>query len=51
MSKSKELFTEWQEAESKETKKSFTDARKLSGEIQKLITPYRQASVEDQKNS
>ena len=58
MSKSKELFEqvqtlfeEWKQAESSTTKKSFADARKAAGEIKKLITPYRQASVTDQKSA
>lgn len=55
--KKEELFQEleklWEsfaEEHAKTTKKSDQQARKALGEIKKLITPYRKASVDEAKN-
>jgi hypothetical protein len=45
------LWTEFSEEHSKTTKVSNTKARKALGEIKKLVTPYRSASVEEDKAS
>lgn len=46
-----ELWNEFQENHNSTTKVSKTRARKALGEIKKLITPYRQASVEETKTN
>ena len=43
------LWTSFEENHNKTTKKSDADARKALGEIKKLTTPYRAASVEEAK--
>lgn len=47
--KMKELWESFEEAHNGKTKKSQSDARKLSNEIKKLIPLYRKASVEEGK--
>ena len=47
-----QLVTLWETFEAnhnKTTKKSDADARKALGEIKKLVTPYRAASVAESK--
>ncbi len=43
------LFEEFQHQHNGTTKKSQANARKAIGEVKKLITDYRKASVEEQK--
>ena len=45
----KALWEKFEENHNKTTKKSDSDARKALGEIKKLVTPYRAASVEEAK--
>ena len=47
----KELFTKFEEEHNKTTKVSQKNARTLIGDLKKLVTDYRQASVEETKNS
>ena len=44
-----EQFIILQEENSKTTKASQARARKAAGEIKKLITPYKKASVEESR--
>jgi len=46
----KGLWETFETNHNKTTKKSDNDARKALGEIKKLVTPYRAASVEEAKN-
>ncbi len=43
------LWAEFEKGHNGTTKKSDKDARKALGEIKRLITPYRKASVEEAK--
>jgi hypothetical protein len=43
------LWASFEENHAKTTKKSDADARKALGEIKKLVTPYRAASVTEAK--
>lgn len=43
------LFTEFKEGHEGKTKKAKKEARKALGEIKKLVTEYRKASVEESK--
>jgi hypothetical protein len=45
----KTLWASFDANHNKTTKKSNADARKALGEIKKLVTPYRSASVEEEK--
>lgn len=45
----KTLWDQFEENHNKTTKKSNAEARKALGEIKKLVTPYRAASVESEK--
>jgi len=45
----KELFVEFEENHNGATKASKSRARKAIGEIKKLVTDYRKASVEETK--
>lgn len=45
----KALWEQFEANHNKTTKKSNADARKALGEIKKLVTPYRAASVESEK--
>lgn len=45
----KALWLTLEEEHNKPTKSSDAKARKAAGEIKKLITPYRKASVESNK--
>ena len=45
----KALWEQFETNHNKTTKKSNADARKALGEIKKLVTPYRNASVEEAK--
>lgn len=45
----KSLWESFEENHNKTTKKSNADARKALGEIKKLVTSYRKASVESDK--
>jgi hypothetical protein len=45
----KQLWETFEESHNKPTKKSDGDARKALGEIKKLVTSYRAASVEEAK--
>ena len=47
----KELFTKFEEEHNKSTKVSQKNARTAIGDLKKLITDYRQASVEETKSS
>lgn len=44
-----ELFNEFKKEHSVETKAAKSRARKAIGEIKKLVTDYRKASVEESK--
>lgn len=46
----KELFTKFEAEHNKTTKVSQKNARTLIGNLKKLVTDYRQASVEETKN-
>lgn len=41
------LWSEFETAHNGTKKKNAAEARKAIGEIKKLVTPYRQASVEE----
>ena len=43
------LWTQFEDAHNGTKKRNLADARKALGEIKKLVTPYRQASVEEAK--
>ena len=43
------LFTDFTESHNGTTKKSATQAGKAIGEMKKLVTEYRKASVEENK--
>jgi hypothetical protein len=43
------LYTEFKEEHGKSTKAAASRARKLLGELKKLATPYRAASVAEAK--
>ena len=45
----KELFTEFETEHNGTTKASKSRARKAIGEVKKLVTEYRKASVEENK--
>lgn len=45
----KELFSEFEENHNAPTKAAKSRARKSIGEIKKLVTDYRKASVEENK--
>ena len=45
----KQLWETFEENHNKPTKKSDGDARKALGEIKKLVTEYRKASVAEDK--
>jgi len=45
----KELFVEFEENHNATTKSGKSRARKSIGEIKKLVTDYRKASVEENK--
>lgn len=45
----KELFTKFEEEHNKTTKVSQKNARTLIGDLKKLVTDYRQSSVEETK--
>jgi len=45
----KELFAEFEENHNASTKAGKSRARKAIGEIKKLVTDYRKASVEESK--
>lgn len=45
----KKLWEDFESNHNETTKVSGTRARKSLGEIKKLVTPYRQASVEETK--
>ena len=47
----KALFVKFEEEHNKTTKVSQKNARTLIGDLKKIVTDYRQASVEDTKNS
>jgi len=47
----KELFTKFEEEHNKTTKVSQKNARTAIGDLKKLITEYRAASVEETKSS
>lgn len=44
-----ELFAKFQEEQAKTTKVAHREARKILGEVKKLISPYNQASVNEDK--
>ena len=44
-----ELFVEFKEGHNSDTKSGKMRARKAIGEIKKLVTDYRKASVEENK--
>jgi hypothetical protein len=46
----KSLFTKFEEEHNKTTKVSQKNARTHIGDLKKLVTDYRQASVEETKN-
>lgn len=48
--KLEQLWETFAEEHAKTTKKSDKEARKALGEIKKLVTPYRKASVDADKN-
>ena len=48
-SKMNELWNEFEKEHHKETKVSQKNARHLIGELKKLVTEYRAASVEESK--
>ena len=43
------LFTDFTESHNGTTKKSATQARKAIGEMKKLVTEYRKASIDEDK--
>ena len=45
-----DLYQEFADSHNGKTKKSQANARKALGELKKLITEYRKASVEESKN-
>lgn len=45
----KDLFTEFENEHNGTTKAAKTRARKAIGELKKLVTDYRKASVEESK--
>ena len=47
----KELFSKFEEEHNKTTKVSQENARTLIGDLKKVVTDYRQASVEETKSS
>lgn len=47
----KDLWTKFEAEHSKTTKVSQKNARTLIGDLKKLVTDYRTASVEETKNS
>ena len=47
----KELCTKFEAEHSKTTKVSQKNARTIIGDLKKLVTDYRTASVEETKNS
>ena len=47
----KTLFEAFEAAHNGKFKKNQADARKALGEMKKLVTPYRQASVDEEKNA
>jgi hypothetical protein len=47
----KELFNKFEEEHNKTTKVSQKNARTLIGDLKKVVTDYRQASVEETKSS
>ena len=47
----KELFNKFEEEHNKTTKVSQKNARTLIGDLKKVVTDYRQASVEETKNN
>ena len=47
----KALYEAFDAAHNGNKKRNFGDARKALGEIKKLVTTYRAASVEAQKNA
>lgn len=47
----KALFVKFEEEHNKTTKVSQKNARTAIGDLKKVVTDYRQASVEDTKNS
>ena len=46
----KELFTKFEEEHNKTTKVSQKNARTAIGDLKKLVTDYRQASIEETKS-
>lgn len=50
-SKMNELWNEFEKEHHKPTKVSQKNARTLIGDLKKLVTEYRAASVEEAKNS
>ena len=44
-----ELFEKFQQEQAKPTKVAHREARKVLGELKKLISPYNQASVNEDK--
>jgi hypothetical protein len=47
----KSLFTKFEEEHNKTTKVSQKNARTYIGDLKKLVTDYRQASVEESKTT
>jgi hypothetical protein len=47
----KDLWNKFQEEHNKTTKVSQKNARTLIGDLKKIVTDYRMASVEETKNS
>ena len=47
----KELFSKFEEEHNKTPKVSQKNARTLIGDLKKVVTDYRQASVEETKSS
>jgi hypothetical protein len=47
----KELFNKFEEEHNKTTKVSQKNARTYIGDLKKLVTDYRQASVEESKTT
>ena len=47
----KQLWEQFEVEHNKTTKVSQKNARTLIGDLKKIVTDYRQASVEDTKNS
>ena len=45
----KALWEQFDEKNKKKKKRNIADARKALGEIKKLVTPYRSASVNESK--